>query len=147
MQGSSCVVPLRTSVPSHLSSFPLSCFHLPVQLTSFLALHPLTLAPSWPPKPTRLQYNKGADAPGLKNYQALIPMRGTLQGFIILDYAHRFREAEEQLAKWIAEGKIKVCLFFFVSSLPLFRSFLLAFLLRSLVHRRQIQKADEVVGE
>ncbi|KAL7415842.1 hypothetical protein BDY24DRAFT_380284 [Mrakia frigida] len=55
------------------------------------------------------EYNKvGGTATGLTNYTSLISQRGTMKGFIILDYIPRFREGEAVLSKWISEGKIKV---------------------------------------
>ncbi|NNC98273.1 MAG: NADP-dependent oxidoreductase [Gammaproteobacteria bacterium] len=47
------------------------------------------------------------DVFGPKNYTRLIVMRGSMQGFIILDYAKRFPEAIAGLSKWVMEGKIK----------------------------------------
>lgn len=52
------------------------------------------------------QYN-AAKPEGLDAYLNLISQRGVLQGFIVFDYASRYREAEEQMGKWIAEGKMK----------------------------------------
>lgn len=43
---------------------------------------------------------------GLKNYQAIIAMRIKLQGFIVFDYAKRYGEAEEDMARWMKEGKL-----------------------------------------
>lgn len=43
---------------------------------------------------------------GLKNYQAMIAMRAKLEGFIVFDYASRYAEAEEDIAKWLKEGKL-----------------------------------------
>lgn len=52
------------------------------------------------------QYN--AQKPkGLQAYLNLISQRGVLQGFIVFDYAKRYREAEEKMGAWIAEGKMK----------------------------------------
>ncbi|EST09566.1 Alcohol dehydrogenase, C-terminal [Kalmanozyma brasiliensis GHG001] len=43
---------------------------------------------------------------GLKNYQTIIAMRIKLQGFIVFDYAKRYAEAEEQMSRWMNEGKL-----------------------------------------
>jgi NADPH-dependent curcumin reductase len=43
----------------------------------------------------------------LRNYFALTPRRGRMEGFIILDYAPRFPEAVPVLAGWLAEGRLK----------------------------------------
>jgi hypothetical protein len=51
-------------------------------------------------------YNSKERATGPANYRNLITKRGRMEGFIILDYADRYPEAQLQLATWIAEGKI-----------------------------------------
>ncbi|KAJ1035406.1 hypothetical protein NDA13_000822 [Ustilago tritici] len=43
---------------------------------------------------------------GLKNYQTIIAMRIKLQGFIVFDYAKRYGEAEDNMTKWMKEGKL-----------------------------------------
>jgi hypothetical protein len=40
-------------------------------------------------------------------YDAILMKRLRVQGFIILDYAHRFMEAAMQLAQWMMEGRLK----------------------------------------
>ncbi len=52
-------------------------------------------------------YNDPADSPGLKNYFSLITRRARMEGFLILDYAHRFAEAQGDLLTWVLEGKVK----------------------------------------
>ena len=52
-------------------------------------------------------YNQAERAAGPSNYRNLITRRGRMEGFLILDYASRFPEAQAQLGAWIAEGKIK----------------------------------------
>ncbi len=52
-------------------------------------------------------YNASEPQPGPKNYFRLVPQRGRMEGFIVLDYAARFGEATEQLAAWVKEGKIR----------------------------------------
>jgi hypothetical protein len=44
---------------------------------------------------------------GLTSYLNLISQRGVLQGLVVFDYQSRYREAEEQMAKWMGEGKMK----------------------------------------
>jgi hypothetical protein len=51
-------------------------------------------------------YNNPARATGPSNYRNLITRRGRMEGFLIIDYADRFPEAQLQLAQWIAEGQI-----------------------------------------
>lgn len=52
------------------------------------------------------QYNSQATY-GLKNYMSIISMRIRMEGFIIFDYEKQFPEARQQLAQWLAEGKLK----------------------------------------
>ena len=52
------------------------------------------------------QYN--TDKPvGPKNISRVITMRIKLQGFIVLDFQHRWLEARKQLGEWLKEGKLK----------------------------------------
>jgi NADPH-dependent curcumin reductase len=53
------------------------------------------------------QYNSLSEPYGLKNVGNLIPTRGRMEAFIILDYVDRFPEAVMQLAAWVAEKKIQ----------------------------------------
>jgi NADPH-dependent curcumin reductase len=52
-------------------------------------------------------YNTPGRSPGPSNYRNLITKRGRMEGFIILDYAGRFPEAQLAIATWVAEGRIK----------------------------------------
>jgi NADPH-dependent curcumin reductase CurA len=47
------------------------------------------------------------DAPGPRNYLQLLIHRARMEGFVILDYAARFPEAQAALAGWLQEGKLK----------------------------------------
>lgn len=52
-------------------------------------------------------YNEGGEhAGGLSNIGQLIMQRATIQGFLVLDYPHRFQEAITYLAGLLAEGKL-----------------------------------------
>jgi NADPH-dependent curcumin reductase CurA len=53
------------------------------------------------------QYDKADFAPGPRNVVNLIPQRGRMEGFIILDYRDRFLDAILQLAQWVEEGRIR----------------------------------------
>jgi NADPH-dependent curcumin reductase CurA len=44
---------------------------------------------------------------GIKFYSALTVRRAKMEGFIVLDYANRYGEAVQALAKLLAEGKLK----------------------------------------
>jgi NADPH-dependent curcumin reductase len=53
------------------------------------------------------RYNDTAQAPGPKNYLNLVVQRGRMEGFIVLDYMPRAKEAVSALAGWLKEGKLK----------------------------------------
>ncbi len=46
-------------------------------------------------------------SPGLRNYMNLTVMRGRMEGFIILDFAKRYGEGVAELAKLMAEGRLR----------------------------------------
>lgn len=52
-------------------------------------------------------YNARGKIEGPRNYRNLIPRRGRLEGFLILDYLDRFPEGQAEMAGWVAEGKVK----------------------------------------
>ena len=52
-------------------------------------------------------YNDRSSARGVFNTSALIIRRGRMEGFLILDYFDRLPAAREEMATWLAEGKIK----------------------------------------
>jgi NADPH-dependent curcumin reductase CurA len=52
-------------------------------------------------------YNEPELPPGPANYVNLIPRRGRMEGFIILDYASRFPEAQAAILGWLLEGKLQ----------------------------------------
>lgn len=52
------------------------------------------------------QYNERKPK-GLQAYLNVISQRARIQGFIVFDYASRFKEAERQMAAWISEGKLQ----------------------------------------
>jgi NADPH-dependent curcumin reductase CurA len=53
------------------------------------------------------QYNSGAAVTGPKNYLSLLVNSARMEGFVILHFAARYREAALALAKWHLEGKLK----------------------------------------
>ena len=53
------------------------------------------------------QYNAEGERRGPANYAMLIARRAGMQGFLILDYGARFGEAQAELGKWVAEGRVK----------------------------------------
>jgi NADPH-dependent curcumin reductase CurA len=52
-------------------------------------------------------YNDAGLPPGPSNYINLLIRRGRMEGFIILDYAERFAEAQSDILTWVVEGKLK----------------------------------------
>jgi NADPH-dependent curcumin reductase CurA len=52
-------------------------------------------------------YNSREQIAGPRNYRNLIPKRGRMEGFIILDYLDRFPDGQAAMAGWVAEGKVK----------------------------------------
>jgi NADPH-dependent curcumin reductase len=53
------------------------------------------------------QYNTTAPVPGPYNFINILTKRARVQGFIVTDYSHRFKEAIADLSKWYQEGKLK----------------------------------------
>lgn len=53
------------------------------------------------------QANATEPVPGPYNFRSILTQRARVEGFIILDYTERFPEANEYLARWLAEGKIQ----------------------------------------
>jgi hypothetical protein len=51
-------------------------------------------------------YNDEGVPTGPRKLPQLIATRATVQGFLVGDFAPRFREASEQLAEWVAAGEI-----------------------------------------
>ncbi|MEV4561748.1 NADP-dependent oxidoreductase [Kitasatospora sp. NPDC049285] len=54
------------------------------------------------------QYNNETAPHGPANYLALLVRRARMEGFVVFDYAPRYREAARDLAGWIADGRLKV---------------------------------------
>ncbi|WP_445148321.1 NADP-dependent oxidoreductase [Baekduia sp. Peel2402] len=52
------------------------------------------------------QYNNETAVRGPANYLALLVSRARMEGFVVFDYAKRYREAAAEIAGWIAEGKL-----------------------------------------
>ena len=53
------------------------------------------------------QYDTAELSPGPRNLLNLIPQRGRVEGFILLDYRDRFVDAILQLGQWVQEGRIQ----------------------------------------
>ncbi|MEQ8861228.1 MAG: NADP-dependent oxidoreductase [Pseudomonadales bacterium] len=52
------------------------------------------------------RYNATGPLPGPKNYFNLVFRRARMEGFIVIDYAHRFDAAARQLRAWIQAGRL-----------------------------------------
>lgn len=52
-------------------------------------------------------YNEAELPPGPKNYMQLVIRRCRMEGFILIDYFHRAKEAITDLSSWIASGQLK----------------------------------------
>jgi NADPH-dependent curcumin reductase CurA len=53
------------------------------------------------------QYNNTTPVKGPANYLSLLVNRARMEGFVVLDHAARFAAAGQEIAGWIAEGKLK----------------------------------------
>lgn len=53
------------------------------------------------------QYNEGGARRGIENTSALITKRARMEGFIVLDYADRFAEAQLELARLVLAGELQ----------------------------------------
>jgi NADPH-dependent curcumin reductase CurA len=52
-------------------------------------------------------YNEMRGMHGLKRYMNLLVTRSRMEGFIVMDYASRYKEGARELAGWLKEGKLK----------------------------------------
>jgi NADPH-dependent curcumin reductase CurA len=52
------------------------------------------------------QYNATEAPKGPSNYLALLVQRARMEGFVVFDFQARFPEAQAEIARWLAEGKI-----------------------------------------
>lgn len=53
------------------------------------------------------EYASAEPGPGVHNLPALISKRAKIEGFLVLDYIHRSRDALGDLGKWIMDGRLK----------------------------------------
>jgi NADPH-dependent curcumin reductase CurA len=52
------------------------------------------------------QYNNETAVRGPSNYMSLLVNRARMEGFVVFDYAKRYREAAADIARWIAERRV-----------------------------------------
>ncbi|UVJ42774.1 NADP-dependent oxidoreductase [Pseudomonas sp. LS1212] len=53
------------------------------------------------------QYNNKEAVKGPANYLALLVNRARMEGFVVMDYAAQFGAAGQEMAGWLAEGRLK----------------------------------------
>jgi NADPH-dependent curcumin reductase CurA len=53
------------------------------------------------------QYNATEPPPGPANYMNLLVMRASMTGFVVFDYAKRYREGAAALAGWLRTGELR----------------------------------------
>lgn len=53
------------------------------------------------------EYASSEPGPGVHNLPALISKRAKVEGFLVLDYVHRSRDALGDLGKWIMDGRLQ----------------------------------------
>ena len=53
------------------------------------------------------QYNNAGPMKGPSNYMSLLVNRARMQGFVVFDYAARYKEAAMEMGGWMAQGKLK----------------------------------------
>jgi NADPH-dependent curcumin reductase len=53
------------------------------------------------------QYNNTEGPVGPKNYLSLLVNRARMEGFVVFDYADRYKEAAIQMGQWMQEGRLK----------------------------------------
>ena len=52
------------------------------------------------------QYNNEQAMTGPSNYMQLLVQRARMEGFVVFDYASRYREAAAEIAGWLADGRL-----------------------------------------
>jgi NADPH-dependent curcumin reductase CurA len=53
------------------------------------------------------QYNNTSAVRGPSNYLSLLVNRARMEGFVVMDYASQFAAAGQEMAGWLAQGKLK----------------------------------------
>jgi hypothetical protein len=53
------------------------------------------------------QYNNTGPVQGPRNYLSLLVHRATMKGMLVFDYADRYPQAVQEMAGWMAAGKLK----------------------------------------
>lgn len=53
------------------------------------------------------QYNNTTPVKGPSNYLALVVNRSRMEGFLVFEYAAKYSQAQQEMAAWIKQGKLK----------------------------------------
>jgi NADPH-dependent curcumin reductase CurA len=53
------------------------------------------------------QYNNTSPVKGPSNYLALLVYRARMEGFLVVDYIAKYPQAQQEMAAWIKQGKLK----------------------------------------
>ena len=53
------------------------------------------------------QYNNTTPIKGPQNYLSLLVNRARMEGFVVFDFASRYKEAAKEMGAWLAQGKLK----------------------------------------
>lgn len=53
------------------------------------------------------QYNNTTPVRGPSNYMALLVYRSRMEGFLVFDYIAKYPQAQQEMAAWIKQGKLK----------------------------------------
>jgi len=53
------------------------------------------------------QYNSLEGIQGPRNYLSLLVNRARMEGFLVFDYAARYAEGVQAIARWMAEGRVR----------------------------------------
>ncbi|RFA26187.1 NADP-dependent oxidoreductase [Alkalilimnicola ehrlichii] len=53
------------------------------------------------------QYNNTTPVKGPSNYMSLLVNRARMQGLVVFDYRHQYAAAAQEMAGWMAQGKLK----------------------------------------
>ena len=52
------------------------------------------------------QYNATEGVVGPKSYLSLLVNRARMEGFVVFDYADRYKDAALEMAQWMQQGKL-----------------------------------------
>lgn len=53
------------------------------------------------------QYNNTTPVRGPSNYMSLLVNRAVMEGFVVFDYSSQYEKASQEMAQWMAKGRLK----------------------------------------